>query len=81
MVYHTGTCVWKPPRESGRMVLVSPSVARESQAKGGLMLATTRHRLQHNSLFHFHPLHSVFSLLAVLLLFGMLIWFLAIPAR
>ena len=45
------------------------------------MLAVTRHRFQRNPLFHFHPLHTVFSLLAALLLFGMLIWFLAIPAR
>ncbi len=44
------------------------------------MLAT-RHRLTRNSYFHFHPLHTAFSLLAALILFGMMIWFLAIPAH
>jgi hypothetical protein len=44
------------------------------------MLAT-RNRWGRNPLFHFHPLHTVFSLLGALILFGMLIWFLAVPAR
>jgi hypothetical protein len=44
------------------------------------MLAT-RHRLSRNPYFHFHPLHSAFSLLAALILFGMVIWFLAVPAH
>jgi len=47
---------------------------------GGLMLAA-RHRLHHNQYFEFHPLHTLFSLLGALILFGMLIWFLAIPAK
>lgn len=44
------------------------------------MLAT-RHRLSRNPYFHFHPLHTAFSLLGAILLFGLLIWFLALPAR
>jgi len=44
------------------------------------MLAT-RHRLNRNPFFHFHPFHTLFSLIATLLLFGLMVWFLAIPAR
>lgn len=44
------------------------------------MLAV-RHRLARNPYFHFHPLHTLFSLVSALILFGMLVWFLAIPAR
>lgn len=44
------------------------------------MLAT-KHRLTRNPYFHFHPLHTLFSLVAALLLFGLLVWFLAVPAR
>ena len=44
------------------------------------MLAV-RNRLSRNPYFQFHPLHSLFSLLGALILFGLLIWFLAEPAR
>jgi len=44
------------------------------------MLAT-RNRLNRNPYFHFHPLHTLFSLVGGLILFGMLVWFLAVPAR
>ena len=44
------------------------------------MLAT-RNRFHRNPYFHFHPLHAVFSLVGSLLLFGLLVWFLAVPAR
>jgi len=44
------------------------------------MLAT-RYRLQRNPYFKFHPLHTAFSLLGALILFGMLVWVLAVPAR
>ena len=44
------------------------------------MLAT-RHRLSRNPYFHVHPLHTAFSLLGALILFGMMIWFLALPAH
>jgi len=44
------------------------------------MLAA-RHRLHRNPYFQFHPLHTAFSLLGALILFGLLIWFLAIPAK
>ena len=58
-----------------------PSVATASCGlQGGLMLAT-RHRFSRNPYFHFHPLHTAFSLLGALILFGMMIWFLALPAR
>jgi hypothetical protein len=42
------------------------------------MLAT---RYRRNPYFHFHPQHSLFSLLGALVLFALLVWFLAIPAR
>jgi len=44
------------------------------------MLAT-RQRVSRNPYFHFHPLQTAFSLLGALILFGMMIWFLALPAR
>ena len=44
------------------------------------MLAT-KHRFGRNPYFQFHPLHTLFSLLGALILFGLLIWFLAVPAR
>lgn len=44
------------------------------------MLAT-KHRFQRNPYFQFHPLHTAFSLLSALILFGMLVWVLAVPAR
>jgi hypothetical protein len=40
-----------------------------------------RQRLTRNPHFHFHPLHSLFSLLGALVLFGLLAWFLVVPAR
>lgn len=44
------------------------------------MLASRSH-LNRNPYFHFHPLHTLFSLVGTLLLFGLLVWFLAVPAR
>lgn len=44
------------------------------------MLAT-RHRFGRNPYFQFPPLHSLFSVLGALILFGLLVWFLALPAR
>jgi hypothetical protein len=44
------------------------------------MLAT-RHRFPRNPFFQFHPLHTMFSVLSALILFGLLIWFLAVPAK
>jgi len=44
------------------------------------MLAA-KNRLGRNPFFHFHPLHSLFSLLGALILFGLLAWFLVVPAR
>ena len=44
------------------------------------MLAT-RHRFGRNPYFQFHPLHTAFSLLGALILLGLLIWFLAVPAK
>jgi hypothetical protein len=40
-----------------------------------------RRRPARNPYFHFHPLHSLFSLLGALILFGLLAWFLVVPAR
>jgi hypothetical protein len=50
------------------------------RVRGGPMLVA-RHRFTRNPYFHFHPLHSLFSLLAAVILFGLLVWFLAVPAR
>jgi hypothetical protein len=44
------------------------------------MLAS-RYRLTRNPFFHFHPLHALFSLITAVILFAMLMWFLAVPAR
>ena len=44
------------------------------------MLAT-RHRLPRNPLFQFHSFDTLFSLLGALILFGLLVWFFAIPAK
>lgn len=44
-------------------------------------MLTLRHRSSRNPYFHFDPLHTLFSLVAALVLFGMLIWFLAVPAK
>jgi hypothetical protein len=41
------------------------------------MLAT-KYRLTRNPYFHFQPL---FSLISALILFGLAVWFLAVPAR
>ena len=40
-----------------------------------------RHRFPRTPYFQFHPLHPAFSLLGALILFGMLVWVLAVPAR
>jgi hypothetical protein len=45
------------------------------------MLAT-KYRLTRNPYFHFHfHFHPLFSLISALILFGLLVWFLAVPAR
>jgi hypothetical protein len=44
------------------------------------MLAA-KNRLTRNPYFHFHPLHSLFSLVAAVILFGLMVWLLAVPAR
>ncbi len=40
-----------------------------------------RNRLARNPYFHFHPLHTLYSLVAAVILFGLMIWLLAVPAR
>jgi hypothetical protein len=57
-----------------------PVAACAPWRKGGLMLAT-HSRFQRNPYFHFHPLHGLFSLVGTLILFGLLVWFLAVPAK
>jgi hypothetical protein len=44
------------------------------------MLAV-RSRLNRNPYFHFHPMHAGFSLLGTLIVFGLLAWFLVVPAK
>jgi len=57
------------------------SVARAKCAFKEVSMLATRHRLPRNPLFQFHPMHTVFSFLGALILFGLLVWFLAIPAK
>jgi len=40
-----------------------------------------KHSLKRNPLFHFHPFHNLYSLLMALLLFAMILFLLAMPAR
>lgn len=40
-----------------------------------------RHRFPRDLYFHFHPLHTLFSLLSSVILFALLVWFLAVPAK
>ena len=44
------------------------------------MLAA-KHHLMRNPHFHFHPLHTLFSLVAAVILFALMAWLLAVPAR
>jgi hypothetical protein len=44
-------------------------------------MLVARHRFSRSPFFQFHPLHTLFSLLGALILFGLLIWFMAVPAR
>jgi hypothetical protein len=34
----------------------------------------TRSRFDRNPYFHFHPMHSAFSLIAALVLFALIVW-------
>lgn len=40
-----------------------------------------KHSWRRNPLFHFHPMHNLYSLLMALLLFGLILFLLAMPAR
>ncbi|HZW95945.1 MAG TPA: hypothetical protein VFF64_23570 [Candidatus Eremiobacteraceae bacterium] len=40
-----------------------------------------RHHPMRNPYFHFHPLHFLFSMLAAVIVFGLMMWMLAIPAQ
>ena len=44
------------------------------------MLAGKNH-WKRNPYFHFHPMHNLYSLVMALVLFGMLLFLLALPAR
>lgn len=44
-------------------------------------MLVVRHRFSRNPYFQFHPLHTLFSLLGAMILFGLFIWVLAVPAR
>src|SRR5437879_938837 len=66
--------------KSGRIELDRLSIRTRNTCKGSLMLAT-RYRFARNAYFHFHPMHNLFSLLSALILLGLLMWFLAVPAR
>lgn len=43
-------------------------------------MLVTRNRFSRNPYFHFHPLHSLYALITVLVLLGLLSWF-AVTAR
>jgi hypothetical protein len=57
------------------------SVATAKARLEEVSMLATRHQLPRNPLFQFHPLHTLFSVLGALILFGLLIWFLAVPAK
>jgi len=40
-----------------------------------------KHSWRRNPLFHFHPMHNLYSLVMALVLFGMLVLFLLLPPR
>ena len=66
----------KPTRKAGR----AEALADETCAKEATMLAS-KNRLTRNPYFHFHPFHTVFAFLGSLIVFALLVWFLAVPAR
>jgi hypothetical protein len=41
-----------------------------------LRTVAPKNRFDHNSYFHFHPMHSAYSLVAALILLGLVAWFL-----
>jgi hypothetical protein len=40
-----------------------------------------KNHLRRNPYFHFHPMHNLYSLVMALILFGMIVLILALPAR
>ncbi len=44
-------------------------------------MLVSRNRLARNPYFHFHPLHTLFSLVAAIVLIGLVMWLLSVPAR
>jgi len=40
-----------------------------------------KHPWRRNPYFHFHPMHNLYSLIMALILFGMILLFLTVPAR
>lgn len=45
--------------------------------EGPMLTPMFNRRQQRNPYFHFHPMHTTYSLLAVIVLMGMLAWFLS----
>ncbi|MFY9910427.1 MAG: hypothetical protein WCF22_07685 [Candidatus Sulfotelmatobacter sp.] len=39
------------------------------------------HHRMRDPYFHFHPLHTLFALLTAVILFGLMVWMLAVPAQ
>lgn len=57
----------------------SPCLEPRSAGKEAFMLRTN-HRFTRNPFFHFHPMHSAFSLLGALVLLALLVWmFILVP--
>jgi len=44
-------------------------------------MLTGKNLWRRNPYFHFHPMHNLYSLVMALILFGMILLFLASPAR
>lgn len=75
--------------ETSDVGLLSPNAERTATARrlrwrikkdvGGHMLV--KHHLMRNPYFHFHPLPTLVALLAAVILFGLMIWILAVPAQ
>ena len=80
MVYHRSAkyCSREPGlvgEYPGQAVLKRTPLVKE------VPMLALRHRSARNPMFHFHPLHTGFSVLAALILFGMMTWILAVPAK
>ena len=61
-------------------MLIRESLLRATLREGGLYMLLTKNRFTRNPYFHFHPMHSAFSLIGALVLLALLLWmFILVP--